>query len=316
MSSTLVRELLDAGIHFGHRTSRWNPKMAPFIHGKRNQIHIIDIRETLRGLLRAKKFLAGIVAKGGDVLFVGTKRQARDIVEKQAARCGQHSVYERWLGGTLTNFRTIRSRLQRLDQLEGLMAGPQWESGYSKKMKSTLKRELEKIRRNLSGIRKMNRLPGALVIVDVKKEHNAIAEAKALSIPTVCLIDTDGDPDAANIPIPGNDDAMRAIELVMRELADAIDEGTRARPADMVIPDGRERDPMPRERGRRGGGGGGGRDGGRRDGGGGGGRGREGGGGGGGGGRGGRGGRGRGDQGGERSGSGSASPVGAGEASS
>lgn len=204
--------------------------MGPYIFDKRNGIHIVDIRETLKGLLRAKKFISRVVSENGDILFVGTKRQARDIVAKQAERCNMHYVNERWLGGTLTNFRTIRSRLNRLEELEGLMAGPTWESGFSKKMKSTLTRELEKIRKNLSGVRKMTRLPGALVIVDVRKEQNAVREAQSLGIPTICLIDTDSDPDMASIAIPGNDDAMRAIEVIVRELATAAEEGLRARP--------------------------------------------------------------------------------------
>lgn len=204
--------------------------MSPFLYGRRNAIHIIDIRETLRGLLRARKFLTHVVASGGDVLFVGTKRQAREIVQRHAERCGMHYVTERWLGGTLTNFRTIRSRLQRLEELESLVASPEWESGYSKKMKSTLARELAKIRRNLQGIRRMTRLPAALVVVDVHKEANAVREARATGIPTVCLIDTDSDPDLADIAIPGNDDAMRAIELIVREAADAVEEGKKSRP--------------------------------------------------------------------------------------
>jgi small subunit ribosomal protein S2 len=230
LASPLVRELLDAGIHFGHRCSRWNPKMAPFIYGRREQIHVIDIRETLRGLLRARKFIARTIGNGGDVLFVGTKRQAREIVQRHAERCAMHSVTERWLGGTLTNFRTIRSRLQRLEELEALVGSPQWESGYSKKMKAQLSRELQKIQRNLAGVRRMNRLPAALVVIDVRKEVNAVREAQSLEIPTICLIDTDSDPDFADIAIPGNDDAMRGIELIVRELADAVLEGMKARP--------------------------------------------------------------------------------------
>lgn len=214
--------------------------MAPYLYGKRNAIHIIDIRETLRGLLRGKKFITQVVARGGDVLFVGTKRQAREIVQRHATRCGMHYVTERWLGGTLTNFRTIRSRLQRLEELEALVASPEWETDYSKKMKSTLSRELEKIRRNLDGIRRMNRLPGALVVVDIRKEINAVREARATDVPTVCLIDTDSDPDLANIVIPGNDDAMRAIELIFRELADAVEEGKKARPEPVETPEARE----------------------------------------------------------------------------
>ena len=238
MASALVREMLDVGIHFGHHASRWNPKMKPYIYGKKNSIHIVDIRETLRGLLRAQTFVTKLVASGEDIVIVGTKRQAREAVKNHALRCGMHSVTERWLGGTLTNFRTIRSRLERMQELENLVASPAWETGYSKKMKSMLMRELEKIQKNLSGIRNMNRLPAAMVVIDVKREANAVREAQAVGIPTICLIDTDSDPDMASIPIPGNDDAMRCIELVVSRLADAVEEGRRARPA-MKPDDGR-----------------------------------------------------------------------------
>lgn len=201
--------------------------MAPYIFGKRNTIHIIDIRETVKGLLRAKKFIAQSVAKGQDVLFVGTKRQARMQVQAQAMRVGMPYVTERWLGGTLTNFRTIRSRLARLDELEAAEAdGTALE--YSKKMIATRSRELRKIRRNLEGIRTMTKLPGALVVIDVHRERNAVREAKKLGIPTVCLIDTDSDPDFADVPIPGNDDAIRAIDTVLAHLADAVEEGKKA----------------------------------------------------------------------------------------
>lgn len=254
MSSPLVRELLDSGIHFGHHASRWNPKMKPYIYGKRNSIHIVDIRETVRGLLRAKKFLSRLVSEGHDVVFVGTKRQAREAVQRHAERCGMPYVNERWLGGTLTNFRTIRSRLQRLEQLENLVASPVWETGYSKKMKSMLTRELEKIRRNLSGVRKMTRIPGALVVIDARKEVNAVREAKAIGIPTICLIDTDSDPDNASIAIPGNDDAMRAIDLVLGQLADAVDEGRRSRPPEPVDTGEGRGEGAPRRRGGRRGG--------------------------------------------------------------
>ncbi len=230
MASELVRQLIDAGIHFGHRASRWNPKMQPYIFGKRNTIHIIDIRETVKGLLRAKKFITQTVARGKDVLFVGTKRQARLQVEQQAQRVGMPFVIERWLGGTLTNFRTIRSRLARLEELEAAENdGTALE--YSKKMIATRARELRKIRRNLQGIREMEQLPGALVIIDVHREHNAVREAKKLGIPTVCLIDTDSDPDFADVPIPGNDDAIRAIDTILGHLADAVEEGIKARTA-------------------------------------------------------------------------------------
>ena len=227
----LVKALVDAGVHFGHRVSRWNPKMEPYIHGKRNMIHIIDVKETIKGLLRARKLLANVVASGKDILFVGTKRQARHAVEDEAKRCGMHYVSERWLGGTLTNFRTIRARLNRLDELEKL-----WETGqietYSKKMKATLQREMEKIKANLSGIRKMERMPGVMFIIDTRREHIAVKEAKKLGVKTIALIDTDSDPDLIDLPIPGNDDAMKAIEIITRELADAVIEGKSGRGVD------------------------------------------------------------------------------------
>jgi small subunit ribosomal protein S2 len=224
----LVKSLVDAGVHFGHRVSRWNPKMQPYISGKRNMIHIIDVKETVKGLLRAKKLVQNVVAQGKDVLFVGTKRQARFAVEEESKRCGMHFVSERWLGGTLTNFKTIRDRLKRLDELEKL-----WETGqietYSKKMKSTLNREMTKIKTNLEGIRKMDRMPGVMVIIDTRREHIAVKEAKKLGVPTIALIDTDSDPDPIDLPIPGNDDAMRAVEIVMKELADSIIDGKTGR---------------------------------------------------------------------------------------
>lgn len=224
----LVKNLVDAGVHFGHRVSRWNPKMGAYIHGKRNMIHILDVRETLKGLLRAKKLVQQIVASGKDILFVGTKRQAKFAVEEETKRCGMHYVNERWLGGTLTNFRTIRARLNRLEELEKLWATGQIES-YSKKMKSTLQREMEKIKANLEGIRRMERLPGAMVIIDTRREHIAVKEARKLGVPTIALIDTDSDPELIDLPIPGNDDAMRAIEIIMKELADSIIDGKSTR---------------------------------------------------------------------------------------
>lgn len=228
MATPLVKQLIDTGIHYGHKSSGWNPKMKPYIYGKRNGIHIIDIRETIKGMLLAKKFLQKVVAGGKDVLFVGTKRQARPAIEDVCDEVGMHYVTERWLGGMLTNFRTIRSRLKRLEELETLMASEDWQH-YSKKMASVLTRERNKIHRNLSGIRNMGNLPGALVVIDVHREHTALAEAKKLGIPTICLIDTDSDPDIADIPIPGNDDAMRAIEIVLRQLGAAIQAGKAGR---------------------------------------------------------------------------------------
>lgn len=224
MAESLVKEMVEAGVHFGHRASRWNPSMAPFIYARKNMIHIIDIRETIRGLLRAQKYLTQVAAGGSLILFVGTKRQASDTIEREASRCGMPYVSERWLGGCLTNFRTVRSRLGRLEELETLRSGEELAT-YSKKMQSALNREYRKMYRNLNGIRTMNRLPECLVVFDPNKEKNAIREARKLGITTVALIDTDCDPDHVDLPIPGNDDGIRAIEVVSRQLADAILKG-------------------------------------------------------------------------------------------
>ncbi|MEM8737158.1 MAG: 30S ribosomal protein S2 [Planctomycetota bacterium] len=226
--ASLVNDLIEAGIHFGHRSTHWNPKMAPYIFGKRNRIHIIDVKQTIKGLLLARKFVTNTVAQGKDVLFVGTKRQARNIIEKHVTECGMHYCTERWLGGTLTNFSTIRQRLKRLEELERIEESGEMKS-YSKKMESQLNREKSKILRNLEGIRNMNKLPGLMVVIDVNAETNAVKEARKLGIPTVCLIDTDSDPDFADIPIPGNDDAMRAIEVVIDQLCRAVNEGKQSR---------------------------------------------------------------------------------------
>ena len=221
MSETLVQELVEAGAHFGHRASRWNPKMAPYIYARKNGIHIIDVRETIRGLLRAKKYLAQVAAQGSLVLFVGTKRQASAAVERESLRCHMPFVAERWLGGTLTNFRTVRSRLGRLEEVEKIRSGEEINT-YSKKMQAALAREYRKMYRNLNGLRTLNRMPECLVIVDPTKEKNAVKEARALGITTVSLIDTDCDPDLIDLPVPGNDDGIRSIELIMRHLAEAI----------------------------------------------------------------------------------------------
>jgi small subunit ribosomal protein S2 len=261
-----VKDLIEAGVHFGHRASRWNPKMRPYIYGKRNLIHIIDLRETVRGLLRAYRYLSQTASKGSLVLFVGTKRQAKEAIEREAARCGMPYVNERWLGGTLTNYRTIRDRLKRLQELEtlwlpagenpakldlpGYMRSMLNESGklelskspesapirgYSKKMVATLNRELSKITRNLQGIREMSRLPEAIVVVDPKREDIAVKEAQRMGVATVGLIDTDSDPDTVDLPIPGNDDSIRSIELVLAKLAEAVVEGRAALPADQQV---------------------------------------------------------------------------------
>jgi small subunit ribosomal protein S2 len=220
-----AKELIEAGVHFGHRASRWNPKMRPYIHGRRNLIHIIDVKETLRGLLRAKKYLRQVAAADKLILFVGTKRQAQESLERECNRCGMPYAAERWLGGTLTNFRTIRSRLTRLEELERLMANEEEFNTYSKKMQAALKREHRKMYRNLNGIRTMVRPPECMVVIDPKKEKNAVREARKLGVTVLALIDTDCDPDMVDLPIPGNDDSIRSIELIAQQLADAVLEG-------------------------------------------------------------------------------------------
>ncbi|MEM7263281.1 MAG: 30S ribosomal protein S2 [Planctomycetota bacterium] len=221
MGVVTAKEIIEAGVHFGHRSSRWHPKMAPYIFGKRNLIHIVDGRETIKGLVRASNFLTQIVASGKEIVFVGTKRQAKTLVGEEAQRSKMHWVSERWLGGTLTNFHTIRSRLKRLEELEGYEADGSILQ-YSKKRISALRRERRKILRNLEGLRQMKQLPGALVVVDVRREHIAVAEARKMKIPVVALVDTDCDPRLVDLVIPGNDDAFRSIQVVTKILADSI----------------------------------------------------------------------------------------------
>jgi small subunit ribosomal protein S2 len=198
--------------------------MQPYIFGKRGMIHIINVKETLKGLMIAKKLLGNVVSNGRDVVFVGTKRQAKKAIQDASGKCGMHYVSERWLGGTLTNFRTIRSRLQRLEELEAMEASGSIEA-QSKKQGARLKRELSKIKTNLDGIRKMSRMPGVMVVVDAKKEYIALREAKKLGIPTIAVMDTDSDPDTVDVAIPANDDSIKAIEILMDQLATAIAEG-------------------------------------------------------------------------------------------
>ena len=224
MADIVVKDILEAGIHYGHRTSRWNPKMRPYIYGRRNLIHIIDVKETIRGLMRAKRYLKQVAANGSLVLFVGTKRQAFGPISEVADSCGMPYVNERWLGGTLTNYRTIRSRLQRLEELEALEESGEM-AAFSKKRQSSLTRERRKIHRNLAGIRDMERLPEALVVVDPGREYNCVREARILGINVVALIDTDSDPDTVDLPIPGNDDSIRSIRLILEHLASSITEG-------------------------------------------------------------------------------------------
>lgn len=216
-----ARQLLESGVHFGHKARKLNPKMLPFIFGKRNQIHIIDIRKTIKNTIKAYHFLQSLAGRGDHILFVGTKRQCRAVVEEQARRCGMPFSSERWLGGTLTNYATVRSRLHRLEEIE------MWENenkmgAFNMKELSAISREKRKLLRNLSGIRTLDRLPSAMVVVDPSQEAIAVAEARIIGVATVALIDTDGNPDGIDIPIPCNDDSMKVIQILLSRLADAI----------------------------------------------------------------------------------------------
>jgi len=219
-----AQELIDAGVHYGHQASRWNPKMKPFIHGKRHKIHVINLEETIRGLYRATHFLRHLAATGAQIMFLGTKKQIRPVVDAEAKKCGMPPVTERWIGGTLTNFATVRERLARLIELEGLETSGGIEK-YKKKDQSTMRREMKRIRRNLEGVRELHGLPGALIVVDPRREDNAMREAKRMNVPVVCVLDTDCDPTLADIVIPANDDAMSSVQLVLGKLSEAIMEG-------------------------------------------------------------------------------------------
>jgi len=219
-----MRQLLEAGVHFGHQTKRWNPKMKPYIFGARNGIYIVDLQKTVRLAREAFKFVSDICAKGGSVLFVGTKKQAQDAVIEEATRSGQFHVTNRWLGGTLTNFKTIKSGIDRLKTLEKMSADGTFER-LPKKEVAILQGEMDKLKKNLGGIQEMSRLPGCLFVIDPKKEDIAIHEATRLGIPIVGLVDTNCDPEGIEYVIPGNDDAIRSIRLFCGKIADAAIEG-------------------------------------------------------------------------------------------
>ncbi|MCM8750623.1 30S ribosomal protein S2 [Thermomicrobiaceae bacterium CFH 74404] len=216
-----LKALLEAGVHFGHQTKRWNPKMRPYIFGERHGIHIIDLRQTLRLLQEAEEFARELASRGGIVVFVGTKKQAQETIRSEAERCGMYSVTERWLGGTLTNFVTIRQRLRYLVQLEQEVTTPVFQN-LPKKEQMRKIRELDKLQRVLGGLRGLNRLPDALYIVDPKRESIAVSEAQRLGITTIAMVDTNCDPDLIDYVIPANDDAIRSIRLVTSRIADAI----------------------------------------------------------------------------------------------
>ena len=226
METVSVDQLVEAGVHFGCRVSRWNPKMAPFIYGRRNTIHIIDLRETMRGLLRAQNILYHLAAEGSSILWVGTKRQVKGVIGEVGERTGMPIVTERWIGGTLTNFSVIRSRLRRLEELEKLEEDENAQAQYSKKVLASLRRERRKIMRNLGGIREMGGIPGAMVVVDPAREYNAVREARRMGLIVIGLLDTDCDPKQVDIVIPGNDDALKSVRLIVEQLAEAVEEGS------------------------------------------------------------------------------------------
>lgn len=239
MAKVTVKDLLKSGVHYGHRTSRWNPKMAPHIFGKRNGIHIINLKSTLRGIIQAQRFLHEVARQGQQVLFVGTKRSAAAVVRDRVASQGIPYVCERWLGGMLTNIKTVRRSLGRLEELEALEESGQINS-FSKKMISMLQREKRKITRNLNGVRTLHNAPAAVVLIDPRREKIALHEARKLGLAIVALLDTDCDPEDVDIAIPCNDDAIRSVQLVLQPLVDAVVAGQQARaaegPADAPAP--------------------------------------------------------------------------------
>ncbi len=224
MAEELIKQLLEAGVHFGHQTKRWNPKMAPYIFGKRSSIYIIDLEKTADFLQKARDFLKDLARKGEVVLFVGTKKQAQETVKEQALACGMYFVDHRWPGGLMTNFATIKKSITRLKDIEKMKEDGRMQ-GFSKKEISLMMKEHDKLERNFGGIKNMERLPGALFIIDSKKESTAIAEARKLKMPIVALIDTNCDPDMITYPIPGNDDAIKSIKMITSLVAESVAEG-------------------------------------------------------------------------------------------
>lgn len=224
MAVVSMKQLLEAGVHFGHQTRRWNPKMARFIFTERNGIYIIDLQKTVKKVEEAYAFLRDVAASGKPILFVGTKKQAQNSIKDEALRCNMYYVNERWLGGMLTNFRTIKTRIARLKELQAMFEDGTTDQ-YTKKEVILMKRELEKLEKNLGGIADMKQLPGAIFIIDSKKEEIAVSEARKLNIPVIATVDTNCDPDLIDFPIPANDDAIRAVKLLASKMADAVLEG-------------------------------------------------------------------------------------------
>lgn len=225
MSEISMKQLLEAGVHFGHQTSRWNPKMKPYIFGARNGIHIIDLQQTVTMFKDVEAVVRDLAASGGNVLFVGTKKQAQDAIREEAVRCGMFHVHNRWLGGTLTNFSTIRASIDRLRKLEEMENDPKIVDALTKKEMLGLTREKDKLEQSLGGIKAMRKLPDAVFVIDPKQEEIAVKEARKLGIPVVAVIDTNCDPDMIDYKVPGNDDAIRAIRLFCSAMADAVLEG-------------------------------------------------------------------------------------------
>ena len=224
MAVVSMKQLLEAGVHFGHQTRRWNPKMAAYIYTERNGIYIIDLQKTVKKLEEAYSFVKDVAAEGKSILFVGTKKQAQDAIREESARCGMFYVNSRWLGGMLTNFKTMRTRVERMNQLKKMQEDGTFDM-LPKKEVIKLLGEMEKLEKYLGGVKEMKKLPGALFVVDPRKEHNAISEARKLGIPVVAIVDTNCDPDEVDYVIPANDDAIRAIRLISSTMANAVQEG-------------------------------------------------------------------------------------------
>jgi small subunit ribosomal protein S2 len=233
-----MKELLEAGVHFGHQTKRWNPKMKEFIYGQRNGIYIIDLQKTIKVFKEALAFVKGLAENGREILFVGTKKQAQDIVREAASKCESSYVNQRWLGGLLTNFKVIRGSIDKLVEMEEMREDGRWEL-LSKKEQSKLEKVYRKLSKNLGGIKAMTGVPGALFVIDSSKEGIALFEAQKMNVPIVAIVDTNGDPEDLNYPIPGNDDAVRAIELFASKMAEAIIEGKKSRIEKSMLEDKR-----------------------------------------------------------------------------
>ena len=225
MGDISMKQLLEAGVHFGHQTSRWNPKMKPYIFGARNGIHIIDLQQTVTMFKDLEAVVRDLAASGGHILFVGTKKQAQDAIKEEAVRCGMFHVHNRWLGGTLTNFTTIRQSIDRLRKIEEMENDPKIVEALTKKEMLGLKREKDKLEQSLGGIKTMRKLPDAIFVIDPKQEEIAVKEARKLGIPVIAVIDSNCDPDMVDYKVPGNDDAIRAIRLFCASIADAVIEG-------------------------------------------------------------------------------------------